>query len=102
MTILSLSVKNLLQTFVTRNIESFFTKLRLPQEFLQLPAASQCAENHDCQTATVVARTIAVVNDPVERGVVLIHQYPGNLTKNEEQLQYFVLQAVAGNCKRHP
>src|SRR6218665_1712302 len=63
--------------FVTRNIESFFTRLSLPQEFLQLPA-SQCAENHEYQTAAVVARTVAVVNDHAERGVVLIHQLSGS------------------------
>ena len=63
--------------------------------------ASQCTENHDYQTAPVVARTVTVVNDHAERGVVLIRQFSGNVTKNEEQLQ-FVLQAVAGKCKRHP
>jgi len=59
------------------------------------------AENHDYQTTAVVARTVAVVNDHAERGLVLIHQFSGSLTKNEEQLQ-FLLQAVARKCKRHP
>ena len=32
--------------FVTRNIESFFTKLSLPQEFLQLPASQWNCKRH--------------------------------------------------------
>ena len=47
-----------------------FTKLRLPQEFLKLPA-SQWAENHDYQTAADVARAVAFV----ERGVALIQHF---------------------------
>ena len=71
--------------FVTRNIKSWFTKLMLPQEFLQLPASRRAEnENHDYQTAPVVAHTVAVVNDHSEVGVVQIHQFSGSLTKNKE------------------
>jgi len=86
--------------FVTKNTKSVFTKLGLPQTFLQLPA-SEWAENHDYQAATAIARTVAVVNDHAERGVALIQQFSGSLTKNEEQLQ-FLLQVVSENRKRYP
>src|SRR6218665_311171 len=66
---------------------------QIAPEFLQLPA-SQRAENHDYQTASAVARTVAVVNDHAERGVVLIHQFSKDLTKNKEQLQ-FLLPGIA-------
>jgi hypothetical protein len=86
--------------FVTKNTKSVFTKLRLPQTFLQLPA-SQWAENRDYQAAAAIAHTVAVVNDHAERGVALIQQFSGSLTKNEEQLQ-FLLQVVSENRKRYP
>lgn len=91
---------NSVADFVTKNTKTLFTKLRLPQTFLQLPA-SQWAENHDYQAAAALARTVAVVNDHAERGVALIQQFSGNLTKNEEQLQ-FLLQVVSENRKRYP
>lgn len=58
----------------TKNTKTLFTKLRLPQTFLQLPA-SQWAENRDYQAAAALARTVAVVNDHAERGVALIQQF---------------------------
>ena len=97
MSFLSLSWKKFVADCVTRNIKSLLTK---PQEFLQLPAY-QLAETHDYPTSTVVAHTVAGVNDHAERVIVLIHQFSGSLTRNEEQSQ-FLLQVVAGNRKRYP
>lgn len=84
--------------FVTKNRRALFTRLRLPERFLQLPA-SQWADEPNYQTAAKIAHTVTVVNDHAERGVALIQQYSGSLTKNEEQLQYLV-QVVAENRKR--
>ena len=86
--------------FVTKNSKSLLTKLRMPQGFLQLPAL-QWAENHDYQMAAAIARSVTVINDHAERGVALIQQFSGSLTKNKEQLQ-FLLQVVAENRKRVP
>jgi len=60
--------------FVPKNSKSLFPKLKLPQEFLQLPA-SQWAENHDYQTAAAVARTVAVINDHAEWAVALVEKF---------------------------
>ena len=79
--------------FVTKNIIiSSFTKLRLPQEFLQFPAP-QWAKNHIIRLPQLVARTAAFISDHAERGAALIHQFSGSLAKNEDQLQ-FLLQIV--------
>ncbi|KAG0725682.1 hypothetical protein GWK47_038130 [Chionoecetes opilio] len=43
----------------------------------------------------------AVVNDHAERGVALIQEFNGSLTKDEEQLQ-FLLQVVADHRKAFP
>lgn len=86
--------------FITKNTKSLFTKLRLPVEFLQLPA-SQWNNDPSYQTAAAITRSVPVINDHAERGVSLIQNYTGRLTKDEEQLQY-LLQVVSENRKRYP
>ena len=75
--------------FVTRNINSLFTKL----------PASQWAENHDCQTAAVVASTVAAVNDHAERGIVLIHQLSGSWPRMRSSCS-FCCTLLPGNAQR--
>ena len=53
------------------------------------------------QKAKSVATTLEVTNDYAERGVALVQEFSGRLTKDEEQLQY-VLQVVAENRKKIP
>jgi len=42
-----------------------------------------------------------VVNDQAERGVALIEEFTGHLTKDEEQLQ-FLLQVVQEHRRAYP
>ena len=53
------------------------------------------------QRSSQIVRNLAVVNDHAERGVALIQEFNGSLTKDEEQLQ-FLLQVVADHRKAFP
>ncbi|KAG0724105.1 hypothetical protein GWK47_041316 [Chionoecetes opilio] len=68
--------------------------------FLDLPPDSwQMDEGF--QRSSQIVRNLAVVNDHAERGVALIQEFNGSLTKDEEQLQ-FLLQVVADHRKAFP
>lgn len=86
--------------FVTKNTRSLFITLDLPQGFLHLPA-EQWAQSEDYQAAAKRVHHLTVINDHAERGVALVEQFSGRLTKNEEQLQ-FLMQLVSDNRKRYP
>ncbi|KAG0710388.1 hypothetical protein GWK47_022912 [Chionoecetes opilio] len=78
----------------------FFRKLHLDEAFLDLPPDSwQMDEGF--QRSSQIVRNLAVVNDHAERGVALIQEFNGSLTKDEEQLQ-FLLQVVADHRKAFP
>ena len=53
------------------------------------------------QRSSQIVRNLAVVNDHAERGVALIQEFNGCLTKDEQQLQ-FLLQVVADHRKAFP
>ena len=53
------------------------------------------------QEAKQKMTSLSVVNDHAERGVALIEEFSGHLTKDEEQLQ-FVLQVVQAHRRAYP
>ena len=95
------SVRDLhLEDFVSGRTLHFFRKLHLDEAFLDLPPDSwQMDEGF--QRSSQIIRNLAVVNDHAERGVALIQEFNGSLTKDEEQLQ-FLLQVVADHRKAFP
>ncbi|KAG0713600.1 hypothetical protein GWK47_015866 [Chionoecetes opilio] len=95
------SVRDLhLEDFVSGRTLHFFRKLHLDEAFLDLPPDSwQMDEGF--QRSSQIVRNLAVVNDHAERGVALIQEFNGSLTKDEEQLQ-FLLQVVADHRKAFP
>ena len=89
-----------LSSFATSNTRLLFTKLKIPDSFLQLPVACW-KENYDYQTAKAFWASLAVANDHAEKSVALVQTFSGHLTKDEEQLQY-LLQAVFQHGKKFP
>jgi hypothetical protein len=57
--------------------------------------------NLDYLKAEEIVRALRVTNDTAERGVAMIQEYSGLLTKSEEQTQ-FLLQVVAEHRKLFP
>jgi hypothetical protein len=51
--------------------------------------------------AEEIAKSLTVTNDTAERGVALMQQYNGLLSKTEEQTQ-FIIQVVSEHRKRFP
>ena len=86
-----------LSIFATSNTRLLFTKLKIPDFFLQLSVA-QWKENHDYQTAKTFCTSLAVTNDNAERSVAVVQTLFGHLTKDEEQLQY-LLQVLSQHRK---
>ena len=60
-----------------------------------------CEQRQCYQQAKAEVDSVAVINDHAERGVALIQEYSGRLTKSEEQFQY-ILKLVADNRKKYP
>lgn len=86
--------------FTSKNTINLFNMLSLPQDFLQLPA-SQWKENEEYKKARTAVTKLSVINDHAERGVALVQDFTGRLTKNEDQLQC-LLQIVADHRKHYP
>ena len=74
--------------------------LNLSQGFQQVPA-SQWDQNEDYYLARAKVKQVYVTNDHAERGMALVKDFTGRLTKDEDQ-QQFLLQSVADNRKRYP
>lgn len=89
-----------LEDFTTKMTMSLFTKLNLPSDFLHTPVC-QWHDRDDYNLACNTVKTLQVTNDHAERGVALVQEFTGSLTKDEEQLQ-FLLQAVSDHRKRYP
>ena len=95
------SVRDLhLEDFVSGRTLHFFQKLHLDEAFLDLPPDSWQMDEV-FQRSSQIVRNLAVVNDHAERGVALIQEFNGCLTKDEQQLQ-FHLQVVADHRKAFP
>lgn len=89
-----------LSDFCTPNALKLFDRFKLSYDFLKKdPVLWGIDKNY--QHAKQVINSLTVVNDPAERGVKLIEDYSGKLTKDEEQLQ-FLLQVVSEHRKNYP
>ena len=86
--------------FTTKRSFNIFNSLRLPDSFLKVSSSQWEVDLHFKQ-AKSIANALAVVNDHAERGVALMQDYSGRLTKSEEQFQY-ILQVVANHRKKYP
>lgn len=95
----TLQVKSLYD-FTTKNTKSFFKKLNLKTDFLELPL-EQWKDDPSFQDAKASVQALSVINDHAERGVALVQGFSGRITKDEEQLQY-LLQVVADHRKSFP
>lgn len=89
-----------LKRLVSKNTMNFFHKLNLPTSFLALDP-SCWNENQSYKNALKIVKQVTVTNDHAERGVALIENFNGKLTKDEDQLQY-LLQVVKEHQKKFP
>lgn len=89
-----------LSDFATKKSFILFEQFELSYNFIgSHPDSWITDENYqDCQ---MMFRSLKVVNDAAERGVALIEEFNGTLTKNEDQLQY-LLQVVQDHRKKYP
>src|SRR6218665_275094 len=81
-----------LHNFVTTSSLQFFKILMLDEEFLEHDP-SEWDNLEQYKRSQDICRSVKVVNDFAERGVALIQQFNGSLTRDEEQKQ-FLLQVV--------
>lgn len=89
-----------LHNFVSTRAFGLFEALEISTTFLQEdPASWNSLESYKFGKRTVNALT--VVNDHTERGVALVQDYSGQMTKDEQQLQ-FLLQVVEEHRRRYP
>ena len=88
-----------LADFASKRSAQIFSKLRLPDGFLEM-CSSEWETNGQYQEAKAVVGSLAVVNDHAERGVALVKEYSGRLTKDEDQFQY-LLKLVADNRRKY-
>jgi len=89
-----------LPDFVTKRSIGLFERMDLPDTFLHIDP--EMWDNHeDFKKAQDIVLAMQVVNDHAERGVALIQEFSGLLTKSEPQLQ-FLLQVVQEHRKTFP
>jgi hypothetical protein len=89
-----------LHSFVSAKSIGLFEALKISTTFFQEdPVLWNGLESYQLAKRTVNA--LAVVNDHAERGVALVQDYSGLLTKDEQQLQ-FLLQVVEEHRQRYP
>jgi hypothetical protein len=75
-------------------------RLELPLDFLKVDPDSW--EQRDYfKVAKEVVQALKVVNDHAERGVALVQEFSGLLTRNKDQLQ-FLLQVVDEHRRAFP
>ena len=95
----------LLPDFTIKRSSFICDKLSLPDEFLQYPAA-QWNHQPSFSAATKIISSLAVTNDHAKRAVAMVKQFSGSLTKNEQQLQFFMpvvaehRKELSVSCKR--
>jgi hypothetical protein len=97
-----------LPTFTEKKFEDFFSAksftlfqlMELLHEFLNVDPDMWEAQE-DYQQASETVRSMSVVNDHAERGVTLIQELSGIITKDESQLQ-FLLQTVEQHRQAYP
>jgi hypothetical protein len=95
------SVRNIsLVAFATKHSHFLFERMELPDGFLAVDP-EEWNGREDFEKAATVIRELKVVNDHAERGVALVQELSGTLTKNEEQFQ-FMMHVVQENRRLFP
>ena len=89
-----------LEDFVSKKSMVLMEKMQMPTSFLQVDP-STWATHVDFVTSLEIVQEMKVVNDYAERGVALVQEFSGLLTRNEDQLQ-FLLQVVAEHRRAFP
>lgn len=89
-----------LEDFATKRSSILFQRMKLPNGFLDVDP-EVWEDNDDFQKALKTVCAMKVVNDHAERGVALIQEFSGLMTRNEDQLQ-FLLQVVEEHRKAYP
>ena len=96
-----LQIRNMsLVDFATKNSRILFERMQFSEDFLEVDP-EDWNEREDFQNAKAVIKDLKVVNDHAERGVALVQELSGILTKNEEQFQ-FLMQVVQDNRRLYP
>lgn len=89
-----------LSSFVSKQSLALFHLLQLSPSFLEANVSSW-KTNDNYNLAKIKVCSLTVVNDHAERGVALIQEFNGLLTKDEDQLQ-FALQVIQEHRKKFP
>ena len=82
----SLPGKNLQDSVIPRSMK-LFQMMDLPHDFPDVDP-DVWHDRDGYKQAREALQSLKVVNDQAERGVALIQEYSGPLTKNETQLQF--------------
>lgn len=97
---MSLIHEKKLSDFTTRRSKAILQDFQLSDSFLDV-SPSQWEGLRDFECAKRCISNLCVTNDNAERGVALIQEYNGRLTKDEDQLQC-LLSVVSEHRKRYP
>jgi hypothetical protein len=89
-----------LHNFVTSNSLKIFKLLSLSEAFLEADPITWIIRE-DYLYGEEIVRQLRVTNDTAERGIAMIQEFSGLLTKDEEQTQ-FALQVVREHRKKFP
>lgn len=89
-----------LESFVTPKSVKLFQMLDLPEGFLDVDP-DFWEQHDDFKQGAKRVSSLKVVNDHAERGVALIQEYSGLVTRDETQLQ-FLLQVVEDHRRLYP
>ena len=72
--------------FTSKNSTILFKNMPLPDNFLEF-LIYQWKHQSSFNDAKSFISSMAITNDHAERGIALIESFPGQFTKDEEQLQ---------------
>ena len=89
-----------LHDFVTMTSKKFFHLLSIPDSFLKTDP-DKWITSPDYLKAEEIVHALRVTNDTAERGVAMIQEYSGLLTRSEKRTQ-FLLKVVAEHRKLFP
>jgi len=89
-----------LDNFASKKSLILFQLFGIPVDLLENDVVNW-SQLPDFQEAKQKMTSLSVVNDHAERGVALIEEFSGHLTKDEEQLQ-FILQVVQAHRRAYP
>jgi len=92
--------KKSMSDFASQKTLNFFDRFCLSKKFLD-KEITQWHTDEDYLKAKELVDYLKVVNDLAERGVKLMEEYNGKLTKNENEKQY-ILQVVSEMRKLYP